>query len=368
MSMFKMFSGLYDRYFAEEEAIIFTLLLIAGVVIMMTLGGVIAPLLWAMVLSFMLQGLVNAFRRLRVPNVVAVYLTYFLFIGATLVTILIFLPFTFTRLTELMEELPSMIDQVRHLALVLPENYPELFSQRQVEGWIGSLEGELAQFGQDMLSYSVASITRFVTWMVYTVLVPILVFFMLKDSVKLLNWLESWLPDKRPIMAQIWHEMNDQLANYIRGKAIEIIVVGLAAYIVFFFFGLNYPVLLAVVIGLSVIVPYIGATVATVPVFLVAFFQWGFTGELYWVMIAYAILQVLDGNVLVPVIFSETVKIHPIAIITAVLVFGGIWGFWGVFFAIPLATFVKATIRAWPDRYDPLTHPAKDDAKEQEPA
>ena len=65
-------------------------------------------------------------------------------------------------------------------------------------------------------------------------------------------------------------------------------------------------------------------------------------------MVAYAILQLLDGNVLVPLIFSETVNLHPIAIIAAVLIFGGLWGFWGVFFAIPLATFIKALLRAWP--------------------
>ena len=106
--------------------------------------------------------------------------------------------------------------------------------------------------------------------------------------------------------------------------------------------------LLAVLVGLSVIVPYVGATVVTVPIFLVAFFQWGFSGDMLQILVAYTILQLIDGNILVPLIFSETVNLHPIAIITAVLVFGGLWGFWGVFFAIPLATFLKAVIRAWP--------------------
>ncbi len=64
--------------------------------------------------------------------------------------------------------------------------------------------------------------------------------------------------------------------------------------------------------------------------------------------IVYLVLQALDGNVLVPLLFSEVVKLHPIAIILAILVFGGLWGFWGVFFAIPLATLAHAVIRAWP--------------------
>jgi putative permease len=346
--MIKVFSGLYDRYFSEEEAIIFTLLLVAGTLIMLTMGGVIAPLLWSMVLTFMLQGLVNSLIKINVPRRLAVYCVYLVFLGLTLVIFLVFLPFSWSRLTEFFNELPSMVNQLRSLLLLLPENYPEFFTEIQVEEWLQNMQGEIGQLGQVVLSYSVSSITRLATLVVYTVLVPIMVFFMLKDSEKLLNFLESWLPKKRPIMAQVWHEMNDQLANYIRGKALEILIVGITSYLLFSFFGLNYPLLLAVLVGFSVIVPYVGALVVTIPVFLVGFFQWGFTGDLLQVLIAYTVLQLIDGNIMVPLIFSETVNLHPIAIITAVLVFGGLWGFWGVFFAIPLATFFKAVIKAWP--------------------
>jgi putative permease len=346
--MLKVFSGLYDRYFSEEEAIIFTLLLVAGALIMLTMGGVIAPLLWSLVITFILQGLVNSLDRLNIPHKVGVYLVYLLFLGITLIIFLVFLPFSWSRLTLFFNELPSMINQLRTLFLLLPQNYPELFTEIQVEEWLATMQGEIGQLGQVVLSYSVSSITRFVTLVVYTVLVPIMVFFMLKDSEKLLNFIEKWLPEKRPIMAQVWHEMNGQLANYIRGKAVEILIVGITSYILFALLGLNYPVILAVLVGLSVIVPYVGATVVTIPVFLVGFFQWGFGGDLLQVLIAYTILQLIDGNILVPLIFSETVNLHPISIITAVLVFGGLWGFWGVFFAIPLATFIKAVIRAWP--------------------
>jgi putative permease len=62
----------------------------------------------------------------------------------------------------------------------------------------------------------------------------------------------------------------------------------------------------------------------------------------------YVVIQGLDGNVLVPLLFSEAVNLHPVAIILAILFFGGIWGLWGVFFAIPLATLIKAIINAWP--------------------
>ena len=346
--MIKVFHGLYNRYFSEEEAIIFTLLLVAFFTIMVTLGSIIAPLLWSLVLTYLLQGLVSTLEKLHMPHRMAVYLVYFLFVGLTVLTMLVFLPFTWNRITAFINDLPSTIEKLRALVLLLPENYPDLFTTEQVHVWLSSMQQELGRLGESLVSHSFSSLTRLVALTVYAVLVPIMVFFMLKDSEKLLNWFETWLPAKRPIMAQIWHEMNDQLGNYIRGKALQMLIMGTASFIVFAVYGMNYAFLLAVLIAVSVIVPFLGAVVVTIPVFLVGFFQWGFGSEMYQVLIAYFVLHMLDGNILVPLIFAETVNLHPIAILSAVLVFGGIWGFWGVFFAIPLATFIKAIIRAWP--------------------
>jgi putative permease len=352
--MIKVFSGFFQKYFREEEAIILTVILIAFFTVMMTMGSIIAPLLWSLVLSYVLQGLVNSLVRVHVPPHAAVYLVYCFFVGSMVLITLIFLPFTWNRLAGLINDLPRMVEQMRGLLLLLPERYPEIFSVAQVQRWIEAIQSELGVLGQTMLSYSFSSATRIATWAVYTVLVPIMVFFMMRDSEKLLNWLENWLPEKRPVMAQIWHEMNDQLANYIRGKALEILIVGLCSFVLFSLLDLNYALLLAVLVGFSVIIPFIGATLVTIPVFFVGFFEWGFGSELYQLMVAYIVLQIIDGNILVPLIFSETVNLHPIAIIAAVLVFGGLWGFWGVFFAIPLATFIKALIRAWPISHKPL--------------
>lgn len=346
--MIKVFNGLYERYFSEEEAIIFTILLVVFFTVLLTMGSIIAPLLWSLVLTYMLQGVVNSLDKLHVPHHVAVYSGYFMFLGLTVLIMLVFLPFTWGRIRDFINDLPVITEQLRHLLLLLPQNYPEVFTVDQVQEWMNALQREVGVFGQAMLSFSVSSAARIVTWGVYAVLVPIMVFFMLKDSAKLLNWFESWLPEKRPIMAQIWHEMNDQLSNYIRGKALEILIVGGSSFVVFGLLGLNYALLMSVLIGLSVIIPFVGATLVTVPIFLVGYLQWGFGADLYQVMLAYIVLQIIDGNILVPLIFSETVNLHPIAIITAVLVFGGLWGFWGVFFAIPLATLIKAIIRAWP--------------------
>jgi len=166
----------------------------------------------------------------------------------------------------------------------------------------------------------------------------------------LTKWFVEFLPDKKKLLNHVWAEMNDQIGNYIRGKAAEIVIVGTVSYIVFLLFGLQYAVLLAAIVGFSVLVPYVGATVVTLPVALVGYFQWGWSADFAYIMLAYLVIQALDGNLLVPLLFSEAVNLHPVAIIVAILVFGGLWGFWGVFFAIPLATLVKAVVYSWPSR------------------
>jgi len=156
-----------------------------------------------------------------------------------------------------------------------------------------------------------------------------------------------------------------QIANYVRGKVTEIFIVGSVTYVTFILLGLQYSALLSALVGISVLIPYIGAAVATLPIALVAYFQFGWGLEFGQVLIAYGIIQALDGNVLVPLMFSEVVNLHPVAIILAILVFGGVWGFWGIFFAIPLATLVQAIIRAWPR--DEELQVSQEDPMEDEP-
>jgi putative permease len=189
------------------------------------------------------------------------------------------------------------------------------------------------------------------TVMVYIILVPVLAFFFLKDKETILDWFGQRLPRERGLANQVWHDVNLQVANYVRGKVWEIFIVGAVSYATFTMMGLQYTLLLSTMVGLSVIIPYVGAAVVTLPVGLVAYFQWGWSAEFGWVLFAYGVIQALDGYLLVPLLFSEVVDLHPVAIIIAILVFGGLWGFWGVFFAIPLATLVQAVLKAWPVKH-----------------
>jgi putative permease len=344
----EIFQKWYERYFFEEESILLLVLLAVGLLLLLTIGDIITPVLAAMVLAYLMQGISSYMTSRGLPNWVGVSFSFIVFVGLFFGFLFLLLPLVWRQLLALFGELPRMMEQGRGWLQVLPERYPELISEQQVHEVVSLAQRELAEVGQSVLSLSLASIPGTVVFLVYAVLVPLLVFFFLKDREQILAWLSGFLPHERPLLSRIWLEMDQQVSNYARGKLVEILVVGSVSYLSFVFMGLNYAALLGLMVGLSVIIPYIGAAVVTIPVMLIALFQWGLGAEFYTVFVVYAIIQGLDGNVLVPLLFSEAVNLHPVAIILAVLFFGGIWGMWGVFFAIPLATLVKAVINAWP--------------------
>lgn len=354
--MRKIFGKWIERYFSDEEAILLFLLLAGALLIILTLGQPLAPVFAGIVLAFLMQGPVDWLEARGAKHLAAVGLVYIGFIGVLLALLLFVIPQAWTQLVNLFNDLPRMVSQVQAALLLLPQKYPEFISESHVRELIQLATSELSRAGQLVLTFSLNSLGNLVALLIYLVLVPILVFFFLKDGRLLTRWWTSFLPERREMMRKVWHEMDGQIANYIRGKALEILIVGSVTFIAFVLLGIHYSALLGIMVGLSVLVPYIGAALVTLPVALIGFFQWGWSGEFMWLMIVYGVIQALDGNVLVPLLFSEAVNLHPVSIIVAVLIFGSLWGFWGVFFAIPLATLIKAILNAWPGH--PLQPPA----------
>ena len=353
----KIISDWFRRLFNDPQAIILTIMLALGISVVLIMGRDLAPVLASMVIAYLLEGVVQLLqRRLHLPRWLAVVVVFVLFIAFVLFLLFGLLPLASQQLTQLVQQLPNMIVKGQNLLLSLPALYPEFITEAQVLEVINAIRAEIATWGQKALSWSLAAGIGFITVIVYLVLAPLLVFFFLKDKELILDWLHGFLPRDHTLGQQVWREVDRQMGNYVRGKFMEIMVVWIATFIAFTTMGLQFAMLLALMVGLSVIVPYIGAVVVTVPVALVAFFQWGWSSEFLWLLGVYLIIQGLDGNLLVPLLFSEVVDLHPIAIIVAVLVFGGLWGFWGVFFAIPLATVVQSILKAWP-RPAPVAEP-----------
>ena len=348
MKFLDVISAWFNEHFSNKEAI-YLLAIIAGTLVVLAfLGGVLAPVITGLVLAFLLQGAVSRMEQLSIPRTAAVYLTFLLFVSAVLVLALIVIPLLWQQVSELVQLLPNVVIRLREVLANLAERFPEYVTQEQINALLDQGARELGNLSATVVETAFSQVFSLLGLIIYLVLVPISVFFFLKDKDELIEFVQSLLPRDRELLDTVGVEMNEQLGNYVRGKFIEILLVGATTFIVFTLLGLNYAALLGVLVGFSVLIPFVGAAVVTLPVFAVAVLQHGFSAELAYVMGWYAVIQFLDGNVLVPLLFSEVVDLHPITIIVAVLAFGGVWGIWGVFFAIPLATFIKAIYKAWP--------------------
>ena len=351
--MVKILRGLVHKYFSDEEAVILGLMLVIGTMFVIWFGAMLAPAIASLIIAFILEGLVARLIAWKIPEPLAILIVFLLFLGILAAFIFGLMPLVWAQLTNLARETPRIIGELQLYLELLPEEYPQLVSADAVATIYRQVSTEVGQATQWLVSFSLSSIPDLFALMIYAVLVPILVFFFLKDRDVLLRSIGRMLPPQRATMRKIWHEVNRQCANYVRGKALEILIVGITTYVAFKVMGMPYAALLSLLVGLSVVIPYIGAAVVTVPVAIIGLFAFGWNSQFIWIMVVYGVIQALDGNVLVPVLFSEVNNLHPVAIIVAVLFFGGIWGLWGVFFAIPLATILKAVVAAWPVREQP---------------
>ncbi|MDA3137950.1 AI-2E family transporter [Vibrio metschnikovii] len=350
--MFEMLNRWYQRRFSDPHAVSLVAILFFGFIIIYFFGHLIAPLLVAIVLAYLLEWPVTQLCRLGIPRTLSVLVIVSLFLGLMLVALFGIVPTIWQQVINLINDIPNMYNDLQNFIASLPERYPELANLQIIESLVNNAKNKALSMGESVVKGSLASLVSLATLAVYLILVPMLVFFLLKDKQEMMSIASGVLPRNRRLATKVWLEMNQQISNYIRGKVLEILIVGGVSYVTFAILDLRYSALLAVAVGFSVLIPYIGAAAVTIPVAIVGLFQWGLTPQYYTLLIAYFIIQILDGNVLVPILFSEAVNLHPVAIIIAVLVFGGLWGFWGVFFAIPLATLVKAVWHALPSNDD----------------
>lgn len=333
----------------ENPQIVFLLSALIGLTaVIFFFGKYLGPVFAAVVIAYLMQGLVSKLERLGVNHLLATVFAFVLFVFFLFLIIFGLLPSVARQMSQLVKQIPGILNSIQDVIIQLQSNYPEYITKDQISTAMSNLGTTIIEGGQGILGFSLTSIFTLLQVMLYLILVPLLVFFMIRDRQKIVNWFRALVPDNYELAEKVWAEVNDQIGNYIRGKVFEILIVGIVSYIVFRLLNLQYSALLAVLTGVSVLIPYIGAAAVTVPVCAVAFFQFGWGADFAKVFFAYGVIQALDGNVLVPWLFSEVVDLHPVAIIVAILFFGGIWGFWGLFFAIPIATVVQAVLRSWP--------------------
>ena len=346
--MFEQVNKVLKNIFNNEETIIFSLAILLFFLVISFFGSILTPFIISIVVAYLLVGMQKKIQSYDVSANVSLIITFSVFIitGAALLIWLV--PLLYIQLQAFILDVPNLINNFLDFVSGLPAKFPDLVSSEQISIFFQAVSEEASAIAQNIVKSSISGIQSAITFLLYIILFPILVYFFLFDRKNIIDGFIKIIPGKREMLTNIWAEMDIQLSNYVRGKTIEIFIVGIAAAIIFVSLGLKYSALLSVLVGLSVIIPFVGAFLVTIPIVIVGLLQFGLSTEFYLLIGLYLLLQALDGNLLVPIIFSETVKLHPVVIILAVFIFGSMFGFWGVFFSIPIATFIKAVWNAWP--------------------
>ncbi|MBF0447627.1 MAG: AI-2E family transporter [Magnetococcales bacterium] len=321
--------------------------LILGVCLVIFFGGPLSPYFAAVVIAYLMEGQIRFLERIKFPRILAVLIVFSIFLLVLNLLLFKLLPTLVAELSRVSSEIPRITETFKNLMLQLSNTLSGFvdadFAETILVGLVEISQEYAAQAATVLVQ---GGLPGLITVIAYLFLVPFLVFFFMKDKTLLLQSFVRYMPQERGLINRVMSEVDTAVGGYIRGKFWEMLLLGMASYLGFLFIDFKYAFLLGVLTGLSVLIPFLGLAVVTVPVVVLAIFQWGLTLEATHPLIVYAVLQLIDGNALAPLILGETVKVHPTTIMLSVLFFGSLWGVVGVFFAVPLWVLVKSVLEA----------------------
>jgi putative permease len=223
--IFQFFRDWLDRHFSDPQVLILSFLLVFGFIVIFKLGGMLIPVFVSIIIAYLLDGIIGRLAFLKIPRIAAVLIVFLLFLASMIMLLVGLLPLLSQQIAQLVQQFPSMISSGQKELMRLPERYPGFVSEAQIAYVLEFVGSELTSLMKRVLSLSIASVRGFISVLVYLILVPLMVFFLLKDKHKILNWINSILPDHRGLATEVWREVNQQTGNYIRGKIWEILII-----------------------------------------------------------------------------------------------------------------------------------------------
>ena len=380
--MYSLFKNWYYRHFSQPGTVEFALVLIAAFLVIYYFMWLVGPIVVALCLAYCLDWGVRALtRRFGLSRPVASTVVMILFIGFAASIILLLLPRVIKQGTDFYNSVAyysaettqsqsteggngdsafqmsandldyAIARNIEELVNKMPDPIPGMFTFEEIESGVNSVHQSLLNnIAQIMRNQIMPSVVNAFTWLMYMIIVPIFMYLMLMNKHVLQRRMRTYiLPNNQVLIHEFWPKINSQIEGYIRGKLIHIVIISIVNTSSFLVFGLNYAFLLGIGVGLSVVIPYGGAILIAIPVLLISVLQFGFSSTFAWLWAVYILIQLLDSNILTPMLFSKAMNLDAFSILAAILIFGGLWGFWGVFFSIPLATFISTLIVYWPN-------------------
>lgn len=320
-------------------------------------SGVLLPFVAGIVLAYLLDPFVDRLERFGAGRTVASLVVLVVILGAFVLLLILVAPLLASQLAALVRSLPGYLSSIQ--ASVVGTAGP-LLERLGLEGAAGDLKssvGDLAGQGVAYAGTFMAGLwsrgTAIVDLLSLIVVTPVVTFYLIQDWDRMIAGVDRWLPrDHRDTIHAIFRDIDRALAGFIRGQSLLCLFLGVWYSAGLLIVGLNFGVLIGISAGVLSFIPYVGSVLGLGIALIVAFTQFGTDWpHIVGVLVAFGTGQFLEGNILSPKLVGDSVGLHPVWVMFALLAFGSLLGFVGLLLAVPMAAIVGVLLRFALSRY-----------------
>lgn len=312
---------------------------------------VVLPVVLALILYYLLRPILRLLEEAKIPRLGGIGLIFLGVIGLITLLIVLVLPFLREQFQKLIMEFPDYFMQLltdldAFLRTSMVGDYYR-GSSFDIEQMISTLPANVADTLQATITSIITGVTGFISTITSVILsiliVPFILFYLLKDGEKLPEYFVRLLPPRfRDDTREVLGEADKQLGAYIQGQLIVAFCIGVMVYIGFLIIGMDYALLLGVLAMVTSVVPYLGPAIAIAPAAIIALVTSPFM--LVKLAVVWTVVQLVEGNLISPQVMGKTLFIHPITIIFVLLTAGSLFGIAGVILGIPMYALVRVLV------------------------
>ena len=304
------------------------------------LWGLIRPILLALVLAYFINPFINMLEERKIPRSVGILITYIFIIVSITIVLVYLIPELIKSVRELMEKTPEYFEtgnilfydlMIRYQHSDLPEGIKNIINQN-----IDTIQNKIMQ----ILQNSVKSMIGIFYFIFDIVLSAVIAYYIVKDMDKFKKGVISLIPKNiRGWVLQLANDINLVLSGFVRGQLLVSAIMTVITAIGLNIIGMKYKLILSIIAGLTNIIPYFGPILGAIPAVILALIDKPI--KVLWVLFLYFIIQEIEGDVISPKIVGNSIGLHPVAIMLAILAGGTFGGLMGMVLAVPIAGIVK---------------------------
>lgn len=318
------------------------------------LAPVITPFLIAAILAYLTDPLVNRLQQLKIPRTLAVTIVFLFLLMGFILLFAIVIPLLEEQIVALIARIPEVIAWAGTTALPwLNQHFGtdyvfDMASAKQLISNYLPQAGKLAPLMKSMTHSGV----RLLEWLINLLLIPVVMFYLLRDWHTVLAGIQALLPRRiEPVVTRLFRECDEVLSAFLRGQFLVMIALGVLYALGLWIIGIDLAFLIGVIGGLVSIVPYLGLILGFCTASIAALIQYHEPIYIFYVLIVFVIAQSIEGMVLTPLLVGGKIGLHPVAVIFSILAGGQLFGFFGILLALPVAAIIMVFIRYFRQRY-----------------